>query len=777
MADIIQNLLTKQGTKADVAQNFAIADLICDPISAKQMRAVTASEAMPRKVVDFIPRIMADVNFSVGVAGTSSTDNNDDAVWISDQLKRLIPWMADGQIIANTVGKAYLVIDRDQDFFEDESIIEESKAQPKNEVGNNLEDNDVTEHDAEDLLSDRDSTLVQLMESISRKIAYENANGYTLTSDERLTDELPLCFSIDWAQENIDSVHGVQILPGDFYNWTTDGEYLIRTVGGQISDSGGLSSFDGQGKNISSEHVERWLQKKRDQLDKNKNHSLSNAQYQAVHKSHVIELFAFDYQDDSIIKSGRATLATQQNNGNLVSHRLSRFIPAFLRYSSFINATLNRIHRSEFIAYGKENLGDLAVDIARTLGEMQGKGTGSITDTGTQADVMAVMKAEMERILDSAMNQGLVMYDSKHKLEIISRTFTGMKDFNNIFRDALISASGLTEFVLFGINSAGTGLSSMDIRDRKFIADQSDGLWADHWLPPMLHLANLLSLTKDQIDIKQDVIKISLEKSFKLTDSEMSEWVERVINSRAKLLENRVLSPAMVLKELASDSMLGQHFVLVKDDVMAHIEKLETLAIEEMGSANRSGGLYPVKSTEIKAESNLKAAEIKAEAIIGAEVEASTDITTSTLATPEELPSSTSTTEDPTAGKQGDAALTPTWKRNANKRLKLWKGYLNMSDTELSNWIETHTKTGIKRTGTKPKNSIGRIYSKEIARIRVKKISEITEPDLAIINREIAIIERVMTDHLSSGKTASERRGKKVLTRQQVSLRNHGVFV
>ena len=71
MSDIVTNLKTKQGTRDDVAQNFTIDDAIKGTYTPKQMRAIVASDSMCRKVVDFLPKVMADVKFDVGVAGVA----------------------------------------------------------------------------------------------------------------------------------------------------------------------------------------------------------------------------------------------------------------------------------------------------------------------------------------------------------------------------------------------------------------------------------------------------------------------------------------------------------------------------------------------------------------------------------------------------------------------------------------------------------------------------------------------------------------------------------
>ena len=772
-SEIIYNPLTKQGTKSDVAQNFTISDAIGKTYSHRQVRALVGSEAIPRKVVDYLPKVMSDVQFDVQVAGTSSDDNEDDTIWITDQIRSLIPWMTEGQIVANTVGKAYLVFDRYQEFYEEDRLTD-IQTQPKTqaaEMDNQTDDTD----DA-----DGTESISPLDELLNMKLDTGSDSDYELTPDEKLQEKLPLPFPIDWSQEIIESVYGVQILPGDFYGWTPDGEYLYRNTDSALR---GKNSFQGERKiNLSSKSVVKWVQNQKEHVDDDD--KMQKSKYLVVHRSHVIELFAFDYQDDTIYDD-KKTLIIGENNRKKprTSHRITRFIPAFLRYASFLNATLNRIHRSEFLAYAKENLGDLALDIARAMAESNlGSGaTGTATPEEANANVMLVMQQEMQRILDSAMNQGLVMYDAKHKLDIVSRTFTGLKDFNNIFRDNLIAASGLTEFVLFGINSAGTGLASMDIRDRKFIADQSDSLWADHWMPPLLHLANLLSMTKDLINLEKDVLKIRLEKSFKLTDTELAEWVERVINSRAKLLEARVLTPAMVLKELSSDSMLGQHFTLVKEDVVAHLEKLEALGIDEIGSANRSGGLYPIKTTEIKAESVKEASEISAESKLNV-VKESAKVRTGSESGTLENPSSNagengsvnnSDTSD-NSSRQGDKA--PKWKIQGVKNHRLWKRYLNMTDDDIRDWLSASSgSTYAGASGTK--NTAGRVYANKVIKLRNKPANAMTQEDYRAVKKELDVIHRLVNQFKKTRTDEKVRHGKSVLSRSQVSLRNHGVKV
>lgn len=770
MGDIIYNRITKQGDKRDIAQNFTINDAIEQQYSAKTLRAVVASESIPRKVVDFLPKTMADVGFDVEVAGSASSENTEDTIWVTDQLKRLIPWVTEAQIMANIVGKAYVVFDRYQTLF-DEERLNDLQSIPKRGGADNLnpdvEDIQVVGTESEDQNG--------LLDLFSTPVIADSAEDFELTPDEQLKEVFPLAYGIEWTEEIIDTVYGVQILPGDFYSWTSDGNYLYKSLN-SAAFSDGSNTTANKKTILSSRQLSEWLEdKKKDLPDKSESFK-RKFQTEIIHRSHVIELFAFDYQDDSVYayKKGPVKVGANTKSTPKQSYRLTRFIPAFLRYSSFINATLNRIHRSEFLAYAKENLGDLAQDIAKALA-IQERTTGTnIPEIGT-TEVNEVIKQELERIMDSATNMGIVMYDKKHKLDIVSRTFTGVKDFNNIFRDGLISASGLTEFVLFGINSAGTGLASMDIRDRKFIADQADSLWADHWVPPLIHIANLLALTRDDVNLNVDVLKINLEKSFKLTDSEMSEWIQRVIDSRIKLLEQRVLTPAMVLRELASDSMLGKHFLLIKEDVEKHIERLMRLTLEEMGSANKGAGEYPTRTAEIKAEAEVEKAKLQAEAKTKSSEIATVDAI-------EDKQAEANETKEQEIQKEIDVSTTKNadarekWQIQGSKTWKEWKALTNMSDEELRSWIRSPSiSLGNGRSGRKSGESAHQQYAKRVLSLRKKSLNSMTPKDFEILSREVETIKRFVNTLKKKKKLTNSRGDRKVLSREVYSLLSHGV--
>jgi hypothetical protein len=569
ITQIINNPLTRQGSDLDVEALFSIDKLTNRKFTAAQLKALTAVESLPRKVVSYLAEVMGNVAFSVSLRDAASGYATEDLRWITNQLQSLSSWMVETQIKANTVGKAYLVIDADRVAFDVNTYTVVNQEIPVSPV-------DFNSQERSQLL---DGGFSVPTDSANRYSVENSARNFTqVVPDERIVDYFPLSVPIEWENEKIERLTAYHVLSGDEYVWSSDRKYLYRKSGDfQGSTNGfGATGIDGVSRyRIRNEDVLKWANSKlsgqsgTDNAAMSASERIQSAQYEVIEASHLIELTAFDYQDDigadtndgvmtmgsmTIGRNGRAIMSAGKEKK--VTFRLARFASAFLRYITFVNLSLNRYARSEFLAYAKDGLGDINLDIARALATQNG--AAGIMGGQQEVDPLAVIQAEMERILKSSAN-GLVMYDAKHRLEMIPRTFAGVDKLYDVFSADLIGASGLTEFTLFGKNNAGAGLASLDIRDRKMVADSADNLWADHWMPTLSHLARQLAHSVDSV-IDVDDIVLSADDSFKLTQQETGEWLKDQIEARVPLIELGVFSAQEIRDELLRSSELGNSF-------------------------------------------------------------------------------------------------------------------------------------------------------------------------------------------------------------------------
>lgn len=498
--NLVSNELTGQGTSNDVEANFSIKQVIQKGINAYQLRSLVASDAYCQKVVGYLPRSMGDVKFNATITASKRARNTNTVTnWINDNLKTLMPWFVEAQTQANIVGKAYLM-------FAVETIA-------------------------------------------PREIPY---------------NVLPLLENLDLKDETNKLQVGKQIFykfrvgACDEYVYSRNGEFLIRRYSSDGSRIFNRFDFD-QSKALAygNQLILKYGQNRK---------RLEIIQHDIVHVSHVIEFTAFEYQDDREVlliskKRQRASnnfkLDDLSNNG--ISFRLTRFLPALLRYLSFINATLNRLHRSEATVYKKENLGETNQAIARHVSQSSGN--------NLVPNITELLQQELESLRRSLRNFGIAMVDKSSEVEMISRSMAGIDNLDKIFSKDLISASGLTEFSLFGMTSVGAGLANVDVRDRAAIAKQTDELFADYWKPHILYLANLLGIGSGQLLPDIHTVAIHQEDSFKLSELEASEWLEKRVKVLLDLLGAGVIDQTAVRNEISSNGSIGRYFALNQADL------------------------------------------------------------------------------------------------------------------------------------------------------------------------------------------------------------------
>lgn len=500
--NLVSNELTGQGTNNDVETNFSIKQVIQKGINAYQLRSLVASDSYCQKVVGYLPKSMGAVKFHANItASKRSRNTNNITNWINDNLKTLMPWFVEAQTQANIVGKAYLMF-----------VVE------------------------------------------------------TITPKEIPYNVLPLLEPID-LNENLESNRlrvGKQVFykfrvgACDEYVYSRNGEFLIRRYSSDGSRIFNRFDFD-QTKALT--YGNQLISRYGNNLKR-----LEIIQHDIVHVSHVIEFTAFEYQDDREVlliskKRQRANnnfkLDDLSNNG--ISFRLTRFLPALLRYLSFINATLNRLHRSEATIYKKENLGETNQAIARYISQSSGN--------NLVPNITELIQNELESLRRSLRNFGIALVDKSSEVEMISRSMTGIDNLDKIFSKDLISASGLTEFSLFGMTSVGAGLANLDVRDRAAIAKQTDELFADYWKPHILYLANLLGIGSGQLLPDIHTIAIEQEDSFKLSELEASEWLEKRVKVLLDLLGAGVIDQTAVRNEISSNGSIGRYFALNQADL------------------------------------------------------------------------------------------------------------------------------------------------------------------------------------------------------------------
>lgn len=352
--------------------------------------------------------------------------------------------------------------------------------------------------------------------------------------------DFPLLHHIDWIRDSVTGLNPLRVVPHDLYKWNNERTYLHKITNSITGD-------------ITETKINKWISNL-NKLD------IDKYQYDFIEASHVIEFTAFDYQNDTeTIKY--LTNNYIDNSSIAINYRLTRFIPSLLRYLSFISATLNRMHRSEAVVYKKDNLGDISVELAKYVATQTG--LSSSDSIQFEVDASQLIEQELERIQRCLTNFGVVMTDSKNSIDMLSRNMTGVDKLQDVFKHDVIASSGLTEFALFAVTGAGGGLANMDIRDRAAIAKQTDQLFKDHWSPLLLYLANCLLINfRDS-----HIFNIDAEQSFKLSELESSEWLERRVKVLLDLLDRGVIDKNLVRRELASNNALGHYFMITDSDV------------------------------------------------------------------------------------------------------------------------------------------------------------------------------------------------------------------
>lgn len=495
----ISNSVTTQGFDNDVESNFTINNLIDEKFTYEQLRGLVAIDSYCQKVVSYLPETMGGVEFEVRASVNKRSRNiNDTLSWINNCIKPLIPWFVETQIQANIVGKAYLV-------FDVHSAI----------ISKNVNEN---------------KKYFPLVEAIN----YQANNT---------------------LEKNVKFITPLKIISIDKYRWSDDNNFLIKI-------HSGVDGFHYSSTNKEYQ-INKWVTEKTYKY-KNNLQKIESLQYEIIESSHIIEFTAFDYQDDShnVQNNSRKSIqetALLSNNLENVSFRLIRFLPSLLRYLSFLNATLNRMHRSEAVIYKKNDLGETNQAIAKFVSQT--------SDNQLIPNVTELIKEELKTLRDSLKNFGVALIDKKNEIEMISRSMAGIDNLDNVFSKDLIASSKLTEYSLFGMNSQGAGLASLDIRDRMAIAKQTDELFANHWKPQLLYLATCLGEGSGKIIQGIHDLYIFQSPSFTLSQLEASEWLEKRINILINLKNAGIIDNLTILNELSGNSELGQYFSLNNADV------------------------------------------------------------------------------------------------------------------------------------------------------------------------------------------------------------------
>lgn len=497
MNSIISNSITTQGFDNDVESNFTINNLQNEKFTYEQLRGLVAIDSYCQKVVSYLPEAMGNVEFEAKATVNKRSRNIRETLsWINNCLKPLIPWFVEAQIEANILGKSYLVFD----------------------------------------------------------VHYENNS---ITTNQNLK-YFPLVEDINYQASNIldvsiKSIIPLKVISIDNYKWSQDNKFLIRIHSG----------VDGYSfSNINNEYqINKWVNEK---ISKYKNdlQKIQNLQYEIIESTHIIEFTAFDYQDNNSQTNTRKSIkqsALLSNQLENVSFRLIRFLPALLRYLSFLNATLNRMHRSEAVIYKKDNLGETNQAIAKFVSQT--------SDNQLIPNVTELIKEELKILRDSLKNFGVALIDKKNEIDMISRSMAGIDNLDNVFSKDLIASSKLTEYSLFGMNSQGAGLASLDIRDRMAIAKQTDELFNNHWKPQFLYLANCLGESSGKIIEGVHDLYIFQTPSFTLSQLEAAEWLEKRIDILINLKNAGIIDNITILNELSGNGELGRYFSLNDSDV------------------------------------------------------------------------------------------------------------------------------------------------------------------------------------------------------------------
>lgn len=552
----INNSLTRQGTAKDVAEYFDINDIKSRVYSQDQLRAVVSASWMCQKVVGNIPKEMVNVQFGLTLTGQPGKNRSiQDLTLIQEQLRRLMPWFGETQRRANIVGKAYLLIDVDS----------------VDPILSNIE----AEESPEEALINDEEDQRYFDTSISTTI--DSSAFVNEVPLERLMERFPYSLPLDWSAFSNVQISGADVLDGDVYEFDSKNRFLMKKFA--ASTTGVVTS--GNGVDVRAT-LNKWY---------NQDPDGDTNTTELIHRSHVIEFLAFDYQepknsngnDSKFDKDLRKTSC-----GSTASFRLTRFIDALLYYQSFINATLNRVHRSEFLSYQKENLGDTNLEIARAMASNPSHPSAppNIIDSS------AAITDELNTIANSALNLGVVLTDTTSNMTMLSRSFSGLNNIHDVFRPIIIGASGLTEFTLFGLTMASAGLNSHDVRDRMAISGQVDILFRDSWQPIIEKLSNQVAQSY-QFPVNA-YLAVKASTSFKLTELEIADVLDKLVDTRIKLVELGVISREELRAELKGDGLLGKYFIISEPDkttekeITRNDELLESSPMVNKNTSNSS---------------------------------------------------------------------------------------------------------------------------------------------------------------------------------------------
>jgi len=158
--------------------------------------------------------------------------------------------------------------------------------------------------------------------------------------------------------------------------------------------------------------------------------------------------------------------------------KLQSFWPHYARYSAALQASSNVLHKSDVLNVAvkglyskKESMNAEGLNAFRRMGEA------------------------FNRMLT---NLGIVFSDmDSMKVDTIKRSTAGYPQLITEFKRAMIAASGLTEYDLFGLTTVGGGLSGVDLRDRmakaEAVADQQE----QEWREPIEQFLALILAAKD----------------------------------------------------------------------------------------------------------------------------------------------------------------------------------------------------------------------------------------------------------------------------------------
>lgn len=354
-------------------------------------------------------------------------------------------------------------------------------------------------------------------------------------------------FSLAKPIENsVYNLRGVKVFGVDEVFHTDDDMYVTK----RYSQDAIIAA-----KILTETDVEQWISKQENlpPLQKDK------IKFNVIHKSHILEFTAFDYQDNrEALQIAKRRVYIDNHRDRLdkyegISFRLIRFIRACLRFSSFINSVVNRMARSEAIIYQKENLGEINQAIARLVA--------STSDNNLKPNVEEIIREELTAIRDSMRNFGVTLIDKKNELQMLSRSFAGIGQISDVFYRDLISASALTEYGLFGVTSSGSGLAGEDERDAREKAKNTDDLFSNHWIPLLTWVANLIGRSYG-LNPDKHFIYIDFLPSYKMSSEKRVELVSKHVDTLIKLLDKNIIDKQVILNEISGNGIIGKHFAI-----------------------------------------------------------------------------------------------------------------------------------------------------------------------------------------------------------------------